>query len=195
MFDLPGDADIAAIATQVYEKGGILSAVCHGTVGASRFVSVFFCLSAMALLVRHVLSGCLSVCLPWHCWCVTFCQGVCLSVCHGTVVASRSVRVFVCLSAMALLVRHVLSGCLSVCLPWHCWCVTFCQYVCLSWHYWCDTLCMFAMAIVGASRSVSMSVCHGTIGASRSVCLPWHCWCVTFCQYVCLSWHYWCVTL
>ena len=43
MFDLPGDADIAAIATQVYEKGGILSAVCHGTVGASRSVSVFVC--------------------------------------------------------------------------------------------------------------------------------------------------------
>ena len=108
MFDLPGDADIAAIATQVYEKGGILSAVCHGTVGASRSVSVFVCLSAMALLVRHALSVCLSVCLPWHCCCI------------------RSVNVFVCLPwhcwgirsvCQALLVRHTRSFCLSVCLP------------------------------------------------------------------------------
>ncbi|XP_070185820.1 uncharacterized protein [Littorina saxatilis] len=33
MYDLPSNTDIAAIATQVYEKGGILAAVCHGTVG------------------------------------------------------------------------------------------------------------------------------------------------------------------
>lgn len=33
MFDIPEDLAIAALATQVYEKGGILAAVCHGTVG------------------------------------------------------------------------------------------------------------------------------------------------------------------
>nr|KAG5696018.1 hypothetical protein BaRGS_013924 [Batillaria attramentaria] len=33
MYDLPDNSAIAALATQVYEKGGILSAVCHGTVG------------------------------------------------------------------------------------------------------------------------------------------------------------------
>ncbi|KAL8591341.1 hypothetical protein ACOMHN_052607 [Nucella lapillus] len=33
MWDLPHATDIAQLCTQIYEKGGIVSAVCHGTVG------------------------------------------------------------------------------------------------------------------------------------------------------------------
>lgn len=33
MWDLPDNHDIAKLATQIYEKDGIVSAVCHGTVG------------------------------------------------------------------------------------------------------------------------------------------------------------------
>ncbi|WAQ97481.1 HSP31-like protein [Mya arenaria] len=33
MFDLPGDVATAKLAADIYEQGGILGAVCHGTVG------------------------------------------------------------------------------------------------------------------------------------------------------------------
>ena len=110
MFDLPGDADIAAIATQVYEKGGILSAVCHGTVGASRSVSVFVCHGTIGASRSVYLSlpwrcWCvmLCLCLLWHCWCVMLYQSVCPSAKHC---------------------RYVMI-CQSVCLSAkHCWYVT-----------------------------------------------------------------------
>ena len=138
MFDLPGDADIAAIATQVYEKGGILSAVCHGTVGASRSVGV-------------------SVCLPWHCWCVTLCQCVCLSA--MALLVRHALSVFVCLSAVALLVRHALSVCLSVMalLVRHALSICLSALALLVRH----ALSMFAMALlVRHALSVCLSVCQ-----------------------------------
>lgn len=33
MFDLPGAKDIAELGAKIYEQGGVLGAVCHGTVG------------------------------------------------------------------------------------------------------------------------------------------------------------------
>ena len=33
MFDLPQADDVANIAAKIYEAGGVLGAVCHGTVG------------------------------------------------------------------------------------------------------------------------------------------------------------------
>lgn len=39
MFDLPEAEDIAKLAAKIYEQGGILGAVCHGTVGFVRVKS------------------------------------------------------------------------------------------------------------------------------------------------------------
>ena len=36
MFDIPDCTDIAQLAAKIYESGGVLSAVCHGTVGGYR---------------------------------------------------------------------------------------------------------------------------------------------------------------
>ena len=36
MFDLPNNEEIAKLARAIYENGGVLSAVCHGTVGMYR---------------------------------------------------------------------------------------------------------------------------------------------------------------
>ena len=41
MWDLPENNDVAQLAAAIYEKGGVLGAVCHGTVGNTDLLNFY----------------------------------------------------------------------------------------------------------------------------------------------------------